>query len=133
MIATSYQQFSIVQGDTAEELTEKLNAKLFDLRTKQPVEKPVTFEGLIARISYTEKTTAPENLAEEYALQGVKLTCQDCPHFTARLKADGSEDLRAKVGSCQFASYGRTYRDARACEYLFNGLRNGEVKLCLAE
>lgn len=130
MTGSSYLQFCIVQGDTAEELTEKLNAKLIDLNRKSP---SVTFEGLIARISYTEKTTAPESLAEEYALQGVKFTCQDCPHFTARLKADGSEDLRAKVGSCQFASYGRTYRDARACEYLFNGLRNGEVKLCLAE
>ena len=130
MINESYPQYAIVDGDNGQMLTDKLNAKLYELRAKNP---SVHFDGLIAQISYTETTERPEDLTEEYALKGVRLTCQDCPHFTPILNADGSEDRRTKIGDCKFAHYGRTYRDTPACEYLFNGINTGEVKLCLAD
>ena len=130
MIRESFPQYAIVDGDTAQILTDRLNATLYELRKKSP---KVHFDGLIAQISYTETTERPEDLLEEYALKGVRLTCQDCPYFNPILKADGSEDKRAKIGDCEFAHYGRTYRDAQACEQLFNRINNGEVKLCLAE
>ena len=74
----SFQQFAIVAADSAQTLTELLNVKLRELRGKNPT---VTFEGMIARIQYTESEQVPESLAEEYEAQGVKLTCQDCPYF----------------------------------------------------
>ena len=129
MISRSYQQFAIVSSDSAQTLTDMLNAKLYELKDKRPT---VTFEGLIARISYEERETAPECIEEEYELQGVRLTCQDCPYFTPILKADGTVDGRIKYGDCELSESGRAFRDARACSTLFRKINNGEVQLCLS-
>ena len=53
----SYQQFAIVTGDTAQQLTDRLNEKLIELSEKKPT---VSFEGMIARISYFEKINSGE-------------------------------------------------------------------------
>ena len=129
MKCRSYQQFAIVAADSAQSLTEQLNAKMVELADKNPT---VTFEGLIARIMYTERETSPENLGEEYELQGVRLTCQDCPMFKPILKSDGTVDGRIKYGDCPNTEYGRTYRDSRACAKLFQMMNSGEVRLCLS-
>ena len=126
----SYQQYAIVSADSAQELTEQLNKTLKQLKCKYP---KVTFEGLIARIQYTETVHIAEELSDEYELQGVKLTCQDCPIFQPLLKADGTKDKRAKWGDCPLAHYGRTSRDSSVCSRLFEMLNSGEVRLCLAE
>lgn len=130
MYSESFQQFVIVQGDTAQQLTAKLNAELYRLRHKRPA---VTFEGLIARISYEEETSEPEDLRDEYEAVGVRLTCQDCPYFKPILKADGTEDKRNKWGDCEFANYGRTSRSSKPCDLLFQRINSGEVRLCLAD
>ena len=128
MISRSYQQYAIVAADSAQTLTEQLNAKLIELRGKNPT---VTFEGMIARIQYTESETVPESLAEEYEAKGVRLQCQDCPYFTPSLKLDGTEDKRSKWGGCPFTEYKRTPRDAAACNTLFEKLNVGEVRICV--
>ena len=126
----SYQQFAIVQGDTAQSLTEQLNTKLRELKDKRPT---VTFEGLIARIEYFEEVRQCEDLIDEYEEKGVRLRCQDCPFFKPLLNKNGSINRAAKRGDCRFAAYGSTSRDRLACERLFKMLNNGEVKICLAE
>lgn len=126
----SYQQYAIVAADSAQELTEQLNAKLKELKGCNP---KVTFEGLIARICYIETVDISEGLSDEYETVGVKLTCQDCPLFEPLTKANGTIDLRAKKGSCPFAQFGRTSRDAKVCDKLFELMNSGEVRLCLAE
>ena len=130
MKCMSYQQFAIVQGDTAESLTEQLNAKMKELNSKNPT---VTFEGLIARISYTETDREPECLTDEYEAKGVNLFCEDCPYFVPERNANGTIDRRAKKGKCQFAHYGLTQKDCKACERLFEMIQSGEVRLCLAD
>ena len=125
----SYQQFAIVAADSAQTLTDQLNAKLRELADKNPT---VTFEGLIARIRYEERRTVPEDLGEEYELQGVRLTCQDCPFFEPILKADGTVDGRMKWGDCPHTESGRVFRDSRACTRLYQMLSSGEVRLCLS-
>ena len=129
MKCRSYQQFAIVAADSAQILTEQLNAKMIELASKRPT---VTFEGLIARIQYEESVKIPESIEDEYELQGVKLTCQDCPYYETILKTDGSVDGRIKYGECHFSETGRTYRDSLACDVLFQKLNNGEVRLCLS-
>lgn len=129
MISRSYQQFAIVAGDSAQTLTDRLNEKLFELRDKNPT---VTFEGMIARIMYEEREADPESLEEEYELQGVRISCQDCPFFSPILKADGTVDGRIKYGDCPFTEFGRTPRDGRACEQLFQMINSGEVQLCVS-
>lgn len=126
----SYQQYAIVQGDSAHDLTEQLNAELRLLKGKNPT---VEFDGLIARISYYESTKIPEDAADEYELEGVRLTCQDCPFFEPYKKRDGTEDRRRKWGACRFAPYGAAARDSRCCPKPFECLNRGEVILCLAE
>lgn len=134
MIRDSYQQFVIVQADSAQQLTAQVNEELMRLRRKNP---HVEFEGLIARISYSEDFIAPEELCDEYELIGVRLTCQDCPYFIPKKKTDGTPDLRAKVGDCPHkafgATMGRTSRDNKACETLYEAINSGEVRLCLAD
>lgn len=125
-------QYAIVTADSAKELTERLNAKLQELMGKRP---KVTFEGLTAHISYMERAEIVEDLADEYELEGVKLTCQDCPMFKPILKRDGTRDSRTRWGDCPLCrdTFGRTARDSRACKTLFQMINSGEVKLCLAE
>lgn len=132
MVRESYLQFAIVSGDSAQLLTDQLNEKLRELKDKNP---SVTFEGMIARISYTETATTCEDLRDEYEQEGIRLTCQDCPFFKPILKADGTEDKRVKWGDCPHSQYGygRTSRDSRACNKLFHMINSGEVRLCLAE
>ena len=128
----SYQQFAIVSGDSAQQLTDRLNKKLYELRKKQPT---VAFEGLIARISYTEDERIFEDVSDEYEAAGIKLTCQMCPLLRPVLKSDGTIDKRAKWGGCEYSplGYGQTSRESRACNRLFEMINSGEVKLCLAE
>ena len=130
MRSESFQQFAIVYGDTAQSLTEQLNAKLYELRDKSP---KVTFEGLIARISYSETVKIIEDVSDEYEMVGIQLTCQDCPCFEPQRNRDGSENRRAKRGGCPYATYKMTFRDSRACNKLFQMINSGEVTLCLAE
>lgn len=128
MRCESFRQFAIVQGDTAHELTEVLNAKLKELQHKRP---EVSFEGLIARISYYEDIKTPETLADEYELAGAKLCCESCPMFSPIMKADGTEDARVKYGDCPFSEFGRTYKHSQPCEKLWSMINSGEVTLCL--
>lgn len=132
MKCESFQQFAIVAADSAQSLTDQLNAKLYQLREKHPV---VTFDGLIARISYTEESETPETAYDEYKAVGVCLTCEDCPWFRPALNMDGTEDRRAKWGGCQFSpfGYGHTKRTTKACEKLFEMIQNKEVRLCLRD
>ena len=129
MKSRSYQQYAIVAADSAQTLTEQLNAKLIELRDKNPT---VTFEGLIARIQYVESEYIPESLEEEYEAQGVQLTCEDCPYFCPTVKADGTLDLRSKWGGCHLNESGMAKKGSRACEKLFQKLNSGEVKLCVS-
>ena len=128
----SYQQFAIVAADSAQALTEQLNAKLVELKDKRP---QVTFEGLIARISYTEEASFIEDISDEYAAVGIKLKCQDCPIFKPVRKMDGTIDKRAKWGGCEYSplGYGQTTKCSSACNRLFEMINSGEVRLCLAE
>ena len=128
----SFQQYAIVAADSAELLTERLNAKLLELKEKRP---QVTFEGLIARISYSETVEIKENLADEYEAVGVHLTCKVCPCFEPMLKKNGKPDKRAKWGGCEYSplGFGQTTKETEACPRLYEMLNSGEVRICLAE
>lgn len=123
----SVQQFAIVQCDSAAQFEGELNARIRELSGKNPT---VRFDGLTAYISYTESTKIPETLGDQYEVGGLCLTCRQCPIFEPILKADGTEDLRISYGECQYAEFGRTYKDMRACELLYKMIKSGEVGLC---
>ena len=126
----SYTQYAIVQGDSAETLTNKLNEKMIELNSKHP---QVSFEGLVARISYTETVAIPESLSDQWEMDGCSFGCSDCPCFEPILNKDGSENRVVKYGNCKYSQYGRTYKTTQACDVLFKLINSGEVKLCFAE
>ena len=121
-----FQQFEIVAADSPRRLTEELNARLYEIRDKHP---SVTFEGMIARISYDETERQPEDLADEYEAKGVNLKCERCPYFQPTRKSDGTIDERAKWGECPLTHYGRARKDAPVCETFFERLNCGTIKL----
>ena len=128
MKSISYPQFRIVESDSAKDLTEELNRIVKDLKDKNP---QVTFDGsLTARITYTvTENSIPEDLSDEYRIQGVKLYCNQCPLFERVLKRDGTPDYRKNFGTCPFQ--GVVHKDECACEKLFEMMNSGAVKLCL--
>ena len=130
MKCESYQQFVIVEADTAALLTDQLNATIKRLRGKRPVADIKS--GRLAIVSYTEDSFDPEDIGEALELEGLKISCQDCPLFTPIYKADGTEDRRIKYGNCPECDFGRTFRNSRPCEKLFKMINSGEVKLCLS-
>lgn len=125
----SYQQFAIVEAETAALLTDQLNATIYELRDKHP--KADIKSARLAIVSYTESKTEPEDITEALELEGLKITCQDCPLFRPIYKADGTEDRRIKYGTCPVSEYGRAFKDSRPCSQLFRMINNGEVRLCL--
>jgi hypothetical protein len=127
MKAQSIQQFAIVQSDSAAAFEEELNARLMDLSEKNP---KVSFDGLTAYVSYIKTVRIPETLADAYELNGACFHCEDCPEFQAMLKADGTEDTRLKYGECQYAEMRRTRKDAKACDKLYELIRDGRIGLC---
>lgn len=122
----SYQQYAIVQEDSADRLTETLNKILYELRDKDPT---VEFEGLTARIRYyeEEETATKRHDREETEL---KLRCRDCPMFDPVRKKDGTPDNRTSFGFCRIAEGGQALATQRACAELFRMLNEREVKIC---
>lgn len=123
----TFQQYAIVQCDSAKRLTEQLNDKLRELKDKDPV---VSFEGLTARICYTERAEVPEDIVDEWKLKGVSLTCSQCPYYQPTTKSDGSVDLRSKKGMCSYSGTCR-FGTGQACEDLYKMIQEGGVGLCL--
>ena len=80
-----------------------------------------------------KQAEVPEYLGDVYEMQNVRFTCQDCPMFKPILNKDGTPNLRVKYGKCQYADFGRTYKDSRCCDMLYTLLRNGTVQLVVAD
>lgn len=128
-----YQQFVTVKAEAPELFTEDLNRATYELRSKNPVVHFSKTDPLCAYVSYTERFEAPENIEEEYELQGVRFTCEMCPMFSPIMKRDGTPDARLKYGDCPESEFGRTYKDSQACAKLYQMLRDGRVRLVRAE
>lgn len=133
MRCESFKQFIIVKEDTAQAFNARLNAELKRLRDKYPKPEFTDADPFLCRISYTETVRIPETLFDEYQLAGVQLTCSDCPLFEPRLKADGTEDARCKIGACAVSRHGKTFRHSKMCDEALGMLNSGRMKLCLSE
>ena len=134
MKSESYKQFATVRSDDTNTFDDELNRKMRDLRWNRPeVQFREQGQNLIAHISYYEREMIPEDLGDVYEMIDVSFKCEDCPMFKPIRNKDGSPNLRVKYGDCPYSEYGRTYKNARACDMLYKMLRSGEVRLCLAE
>lgn len=76
-------QMLFVQGHSGEEFQERYNSAINSLAQEGIAvdEKMISIETMSAVILYTRTEEYPENLKDEYALQGIYPTCESCPHF----------------------------------------------------
>lgn len=130
MRSETLQQFAVIRGETAEELSEALNRKLMELKGKRP---RVEFDGLTAYVKYSETIHHPECLADEYEMIGATFICRQCPAFVPRCRGDGEPDGRCKKGECPNTTYKKTFGESSACDLLYEMLMKGKVKLCFTE
>ena len=134
MITDNFKQFAFIRSRSTKEFEVTVNRKMQELKHRKP---EITFsesgDYMIARISYTESIMTPEDLADAYAMQNIKFTCQDCPMFKPIMNKDGTPNQRVRYGDCKYAKYGRTDKEARCCDTLYKLYRTGEVQLCLAK
>lgn len=128
-----YEQFAIVKEDSASLFTEKLNETMKGLRGNGPSVNFSKADPLCAYITYTVNESTPETVSEASEVEGVSFVCAQCPYFIPPLKDDGTEDKRCKYGDCKHAELGRTYRTAKACEKLYELIKEGDVKICFRD
>ncbi len=134
MKRSRYEQFAIVHADSASLFQKQLNEEIFRLRDSDPAVEILRAEPpFFAQIKYTVDCSTPEKISEEYELQGVQFVCAQCPYFKAPLKEDGTEDKRCKYGDCEHTDLGRTFKNTKACDKLYELIAEGSVKLCFTE
>ena len=129
---STYKQFLTIRSTTTEDFNEKLNNVMKELMYKSP---EVTFterdDYLIAHIAYTEKINIPETIGDQYELQDIRFTCDQCPAFKPIRNKDGSINKSCKYGDCQHAEFGRTNKNSTACEWLYQMLYSGYIGLTM--
>lgn len=133
MRSSSYDQFAIVSADSASLFNKQLNEEIYRLRNNDPVVKFSESIPFYAQIKYRVNENTPETIAEASEVEGVSFVCAQCPFFKAPLKDDGTPDKRCKWGDCEHAELGRTFKMSRACDKLFELIKEGDVKLCFTE
>ena len=134
MRSSRYEQFAIVASDSASDFAEQLNEEIKRLKDYNPV---VLFSEstspFYARIKYVVNKEAPETIAEASEVEGVSFVCLQCPYFKPATRADGEIDKRVKWGDCEHAEMGRTLKTSRACEKLYELIKEGDVRLCFMD
>ena len=133
MRSSSYEQFAIVQADSAPIFEKQLNEEIFRLRDRNPVVKFSESIPFYAQIKYIVNEETPETVAEASAVEGVRFVCSQCPYFKAPLKDDGTEDKRCKYGDCEHTELGRTFKSSPACEKLYELIAEGGIKICFTD
>lgn len=133
MKRSSYEQFAIVHADSASLFQKQLNAEIYRLRNNDTVVKFSESIPFYAQIKYTVNEDTPETIAEASVMEGVRFVCAQCPIFKAPTKDDGTEDRRCKYGDCEFADLGRTFKNAPACDRLYDLIKEGGIKICFME
>lgn len=131
MKSSRYEQFAIVREDSASLFTDRLNETLYRLKDNNPIVKFSESDPLCAYIKYSISETTPETISEASEMEGVSFVCAQCPYFKPILKADETVDERRKYGDCEHAEMGRTLKNARACDRLYELIKEGSVRLCL--
>lgn len=77
--------------------------------------------GHYAHIRWTKTITEPENVRDEYILNGKRYCCGDCPFFVLQ------KDRRIKYSLCEKNE--KTWFEHDACLKLYEMIDRGEVEL----
>lgn len=130
MRSSSYDQFAIVQADSATLFEQELNEAIRRLKDYNPVVKFSESIPFYAYVKYRVNENIPETISEASEIEGVRFVCAQCPYFKPVLREDGEVDKRVKYGDCEYAELGRVLRKAPACDRCYEAIKEGSVKLC---
>lgn len=130
MRSSSYDQFAIVQADSATLFEQELNEAIRRLKDYNPVVKFSESIPFYAYVKYRVNENIPETISEASEIEGVRFVCAQCPYFNPVLREDGEVDKRVKYGDCEYAELGRVLRKAPACDRCYEAIKEGSVKLC---
>lgn len=135
MKSLDFVQFATVKANSAALFTTRLNEEIYRLRDKSPEVRFSVCDPLTAYIEYSVNEKTPENIEEVEALEGIRFVCEQCPHFHAILKADGTVDGRVKYGDCDYDEneFGRTMKRSAACPRLYELLQGDNVVIRFKE
>lgn len=133
MKSSVIEQFATVHEDSASLFDARLNEKVRELHAFSPKVKFSESIPFYAHISYTLTEAIPETVAEASELNGASFVCAQCPYFMPAEKDNGEPDKRCKWGNCEHAEFGRTYKTSKACDKLYELIKEGDVKLCFKD
>ena len=113
-------QLAVINGNTPTEFEANFNSKMRELVDKKP---KYEFRGeLTAYITYTHREEIAETVEDEFAQQGIKYVCGQCPHM------ERPNDKRCKWGECKYSRIGRVHFNSSACELFYKEVMLGKVR-----
>ena len=114
------QQVRVVTSDTAKGFEVELNKALAELKDQEPQLEFNKTMGHCAYVQYTVRQDVPEDIRDEYKLNGVVYHCIECPYFIeptdGRVKWVDCQSTGKKVGAC-----------TEACLYFYQKKARGEI------
>lgn len=124
----TYQQIRVISCHDPTEFQRQFNEAQQELASKNPRVEFNMSEGHCAYIIYQETMRTPETAEDEFEQAGISYRCRNCPRFVWPMTKTGSINRIQKRGECPISQHGHTYRDSKACEYLYKGIMNGSLK-----
>lgn len=115
MKQSKYQQIRVIESKDPAEFQAEFNKAQQELASLKPETIYDISDGYRAIIQYEVETSVAESARDELALEGIHLTCSDCPKFKPVLNNDGSVRQTSKKGSCDVEPL--TCRDSSACDW----------------
>lgn len=113
----------VVSSSDVRKYEQEFNKLADELSDKSPTIQDVFENGTFSTIfTYETEEQIPESAKDRAELEGIRLTCADCPY----MEDDG--DKRKRRFPCQFAEFGWTRSDTAACDKFYRDLMRGDIK-----
>lgn len=122
-----FPRIAVIESESATQFEKSFNEKMDELSEQSGVsyrilERP---DKYCAIISYEVTVKVVENAKDEFNLEGVYYLCRHCPYLV------DPHDKRIKHCDCEHPSnrIRSTHKDYDACNVLYEGLKNGTLKI----
>lgn len=125
MISTRINQLKVIEERNAQAFEKAYNDAMLNCAKWSPTSKVTINPGqYTAIIEYMEEVKIPEDVRDEFALNGVEYVCGVCPFFSL------PDDKRVKKYLCTASGKHRLCNaDSRACVWLYSQILAGEVNI----
>lgn len=113
---------AIVRSSDPGEFEKMFNAKMDELIANNPTHQIMDNGDIIsAVITYQEKISIADSVADEFHFEGIRYLCKHCPYL------EDPQDKRVKRCKCKYAELGMTHKEHEACEMFYRQVKAGTV------